>query len=582
MTKPARWVLPDVPIGEINDLARNASIAPVAARVLWRRGYRDSEAVRRFLDAPLSALHDPFLLKDMRRAVDRLQRAIAAGENILLYGDYDVDGSTSVVILKTAIELAGGKATFHVPDRFSEGYGMQPAVIEAAAGNGISLIVSVDTGIRATEAIERARELGVDVIITDHHLPEATLPPAFAILNPNRPDCPYPDKNLCGAGVAFKLIQALLASLPWPAEKTRRILKSFLKMVAIATVADVVPLRGENRIIVKHGLEGLRSVRNPGLRALLDIAGIREGERPSTGQVAFRIAPRINAAGRMASAGEVVDLFLTADTNRARSLATQLHELNQERQQTEAEMVRRILDDCVTTPVTDDQAALVFDGEGWHRGVVGIVATRLVEHFHRPVFVLSVDGESELAQGSGRSIPPFHLLEALESMSDLFLRFGGHRQAAGLSLPADRVAEFRQRLCEYAAEHLSPDDFRPVREFDAVLDFEETDEQAVADILAMEPFGFGNPAPLFAAMGVEVAGSPVRIKEKHLRVNLRRGGRLFLAKAWNFAGRLGELAPGSLVDAALALERDAWNAAHGGPGWGFVLKDVRPATNGVS
>src|SRR5260370_616112 len=268
---------------------------------------------------------------------------------------------------------------------------MRAEVIERAAAMGVRLIVSVDTGIRASEVVRGARELGIDVIVTDHHLPEAELPPALAVLNPNRRDCSYPEKNLCGAGVAFKLVQALLATLDWTAARRQRVIESFLKLVAIATVADVVPLLGENRIIVKHGLGGLHTVRNPGLRALLQVAGFTAGRAPTSTQVAFRVAPRINAAGRMASADAVIRLFLTDDSAEAQSIAGQLHALNQERQETEADIVAAVLDECTRSPVTDDQIALVFCGADWHRGVVGIVASRLVERFSRPVFVLSED-----------------------------------------------------------------------------------------------------------------------------------------------------------------------------------------------
>ncbi len=337
-----------------------------------------------------------------------------------------------MVVLKKAIEMAGGQASFHVPHRLKEGYGMRADVIERAAAMGIRLIISVDTGIRASEVVREARERGIEVIVTDHHLPDAELPPALAVLNPNRRDCLYPDKNLCGAGVAFKLVHALLATLGWPAEKLARVMKSFLKLVAIATVADVVPLVGENRVIVKHGLEGLNQSKNPGLQAILELSGLMNGRPPSARQVAFQIAPRINAAGRMDDAQNVIRMFLTEDAGQARELASQLHSLNQERRDTEAEIVRLVLEECVSAPVTDDQTVLVFSGANWHRGVVGIVASRLVERFYRPVFVLSEeDGQ---AQGSGRSIAPFHLLDALESMPDLLTRFGGHRQAAGVSL----------------------------------------------------------------------------------------------------------------------------------------------------
>jgi single-stranded-DNA-specific exonuclease len=571
------WQLPEPDPKTIAGLAASLHIQPLTARVLAARGFTDPQVAQRFLTPSLEHLHPPSLLTGMPQAVERLRAAIASREKILIYGDYDVDGTVSVVILKKAIELAGGEASFHVPHRLKEGYGMRADVIERAAAMGVRLIVSVDTGIRATEVVEGARELGIDVIVTDHHLPEAELPPALAVLNPNRRDCDYPDKNLCGAGVAFKLVQALLATLSWPEEKLARMLKSFLKLVAVATVADVVPLLGENRIIVKYGLQGLQRVHNPGLRALLEVSGMLDGQAPNARQVAFQIAPRINAAGRMDDARNVIRMFLTEDLEQARFLAKQLHSLNQERQQTEADIVRLVLEECAQVPVTDDQAALVFAGPDWHRGVVGIVASRLVDRFYRPVFVLSEEnGES---QGSGRSIAPFHLLDALESMPDLFTRFGGHRQAAGLSMPSAMVPEFRRRLDAYAREHLTAADFQPRLTIDALVDLKElTTGPAVAEILGMAPFGFGNPPPLLAILNAEIAAAPVVLKEKHLRVHLRQNGRNLMSKAWNFAERATELAAGSRRDAAFTIEEDAYSESRGWGGWAAVLKDIRPAS----
>jgi single-stranded-DNA-specific exonuclease len=570
-----QWLFPTPDPEAVNNLTSTLRIQPLTARVLAARGLTDPQTAQRFLTPQLEHLHSPALLTGMKEALDRLRAAIATHEKILIYGDYDVDGTVSVVILKKAIELAGGQASFHVPHRLKDGYGMRADVIERAAAMGVRLIVSVDTGIRATEVVRGARELGIDVIVTDHHLPEAELPPALAVLNPNRRDCHYPDKNLCGAGVAFKLVHALLATLPWPEEKLARMLKSFLKLVAVATVADVVPLLGENRIIVKYGLQGLHRVHNPGLRALLEVSGMLDGRAPNARQVAFQIAPRINAAGRMDDAQNVIRMFLTEDLETARALAKQLHSLNQERQQTEADIVRLVLEECSQVPVTEDQAALVFSGPNWHRGVVGIVASRLVDRFCRPVFVLSEeDGE---AQGSGRSITPFHLLEALESMPDLFSRFGGHRQAAGVSMPSEMVPEFRKRLEAYARQRLTPADFHPRLAIDAVVDLKElTTGPAVAEILNLAPFGFGNPPPVLAILDAQVAATPVVLKEKHLRVQLRQNGRNLLSKAWNFAERASELPAGAHMDAAFCIEEDPYSESRGWGGWAAVLKDVRP------
>jgi single-stranded-DNA-specific exonuclease len=575
MYTPARWLFPQIRREEVEALSRELPITLPAARVLWHRGYRDADSARRFLNPSISDLHDPFLLKGMDRAVDRLRHAIQQNEKILLYGDYDVDGTTSIVILKKAIELAGGSASHRVPDRLGEGYGMRTEVLRQAGADGTTLVISVDTGIRAVEAVEQARAVGMDVIVTDHHLPDAQLPAAYAVINPSQPGCAYPDKNLCGAGVTLKLAQALLGTLGWAEAKLQRVLGSLLKMVALATVADVVPLTGENRIIVKHGLTGLRSVRNRGLRALLDVAGFQEGDCPTALQVAFRIAPRINAAGRMATANDVIRLFLTDDEDEARHLAQQLHELNRERQETESEIVRCILEECAKVPVTEDQLALVFSGANWHPGVVGIVANRLVDRFHRPAFVLSVDQESGQARGSGRSIAAFHLLEALESMRDLFSRFGGHRGAAGLTLETIRIDEFRSRLNAYAAGRLSAEDLIPQQEFDGRIDLEEINEPSAMDVLKMAPFGFGNPAPLFAVEGVELAGEPVPFRENHLRVRLRQNGRQLWVKAWNFKERAAELILGAKLDAALAFEADPYSESRGYGGWSLALRDVR-------
>ncbi len=574
--RASRWFLPEEDAPAIAAVASEAGITRPSAAVAWNRGYRDAAALGRFLRPSLDDLIDPRRMAGMDSAVDRLSRAIARGEKILLYGDYDVDGTSSVVILTKTLEMAGARGVgFHVPHRLRDGYGMRGEVIERAAADGVGLIVSVDTGIRATDVVRRARELGIDTIVTDHHLPEAELPPAVAVLNPNAPGCGYPNKNLCGAGVAFKLAHALIDTLGWEGARRRRVLESLLKMVAIATVADVVPLEGENRTIVKHGLEGLESVRNPGLRALLDVAGFGAGERPSAEQVAFRVAPRINAAGRMASAEDVIHMFLTADADRAREIAGALHRLNQDRQQVEAGTLEAILEQCLAEPVTDAHAGLVFAGDGWHRGVVGIVASRVVDRFCRPAFVLGVDRDKGEASGSGRSVAGFHLLDALESMAELFTRFGGHRQAAGVTLEASKVAEFRRRFNDYAAARLGPEDFLPKLEIDATVGLAELSERAIADVFALAPFGHGNPLPVFAALGVEAPEGAVVWKEKHLMLKVRQGGRSLLLRAWNAAGRAAEVPRGARIDVAFAVEEDRFAASRGLPGWSVALRDFR-------
>jgi single-stranded-DNA-specific exonuclease len=578
----ARWILPASSEEITSQLQAGLAISRLAAAILANRGYLDLQRAREFLAPQGGTLHDPMLLRDMDRAVQRLSQAVRERERILIYGDYDVDGTASIVILKKAIEILGGVADFYIPHRLTEGYGMKTEVIERAATDGVTLVVSVDTGIRALQVVEHARTVGIDVIVTDHHLPEADLPPALAVLNPNRPDCAYPFKDLCGAGVTLKLVQALLERSDISAARRLALLDSFLKPVAIATVADVVPLNGENRAVVRRGLSGLRDVRNLGLRSLLRVAGFEEGEVPSAHQVAFRLAPRINAAGRMSTARDVIELFLTGDGSRAQSLAEQLDLQNRERQQVESTIIESILEQCEETASELDASALVFSGENWHLGVLGIVASRLVERFCRPVFVLSngqpgPDNEPCFT-GSGRSIPGFHLLEALEAMPDLFTKFGGHRQAAGLTLRASGVAEFRKRFAEIGGQRLTAEHLRPQYTIDAAVTFPELTEACVADVLSLGPFGFGNPSPIIAAFGVTVAG-PARALSggKHLTVPLHQAGRTLFAKAWNFGERAHLFDTQDKLDVLLQIEDDPYSKKRGYGSWCLSVKDARPA-----
>jgi len=574
-----KWILTEVEPASVAALSAALGISLPAARVLCARGLSDPPAARRFLTPSAADLHDPFMLADMEKAAARLVEAIERKEPILLYGDYDVDGTSALVVLKKVLDLAGAIATCFVPHRIRDGYGMKSEAVEDAAAMGVKLIVSVDTGIRANQVVQHAAGLGIDVIVTDHHLPEAELPPALAVLNPNRRDCTYPEKNLCGAGVALKLAEALMSALGWERSRRERLVDSLSKLVAIATVADVVPLTGENRVIVKRGLDGLDRVTNPGLRALLDVAGIEAGTAPTARQVAFQIAPRINAAGRMASASDIIELFSTSDPERARTIAAQLDELNKDRRETEDGIRQAILAQCLEQPVTDSDAALVFAGEGWHRGVVGIVASRVVERYHRPVFVLGLD--DGVAYGSGRSIRAFHLLDALEAMPTLFTKFGGHRQAAGVTLLASQVDEFRVQFQAYAAARLTVADFVAEIEIDAEIDFDEITDQTIAELLNLAPFGFGNPPPTLLARGMEVAAPPDIKNDKHVFLRLKSQGRTLRAKAWNFAERSAEFAPGTRIDVALQFEDDAYSAKRGYAPWQTIVRDVRPADYGL-
>jgi len=502
--------------------APDPATAATLARLLIHRGITATETASRFLSPAIGHLHSPYLMSGMKAAVDRLEAAIERREPILIYGDYDVDGTTAIIVLKTAIELCGGAADFHVPHRIREGYDMRGEVVERAAAAGIRLIISVDMGIRALGPAETAQRLGVDLIVTDHHLPGPDgVPKAWAVVNPNQSGCDYPCKALCGAGVAFKLAQGLLERRRGGSELARLLL-SFMKIVAIATVADSVPLTDENRVFAKLGLEGLRSTVNPGLKALLEIAQL-SGRPLTSGEVAFRIAPRINAAGRMDVARDVIELFSVKDAVRAREIAGRLDQLNSDRQEEERRIVAAIEARCADDPALRDAYCMVIDGDGWHRGVIGITATRVVERFHRPALVISRDGEE--AHGSGRSIRPFHLLNALESCAHLFTRYGGHSHAVGFSLPCSRVAELRAHLDEYARARLTPGDFEPAVELAAELPLEQVTPGFFDLLQRLEPFGVGNHEPIFLARAVSLLTPARVVKEKHVKLKLGAGAR---------------------------------------------------------
>jgi len=496
----------------------NSRLRTTLARLLVMRGIQDAASAQTFLLPTLAHLHSPYLMSGMKAAVERLDAAIERKEGILIYGDYDVDGTTAIVILKTAIELCGGCADFHVPHRIREGYGMKDDVIERAAAAGIRLIISVDTGIRAFAAAETAERLGVDLIVTDHHLPgQDGVPKALSVLNPNQAGCEYPCKALCGAGVAFKLAQALMEKRLTERDQSR-LLTSFMKVVAIATIADAVPLTGENRVFAKLGLDALRRAVNPGLKALLEVAQVPQTRPPTSTEIAFRIAPRLNAAGRMDVARDVIELFSVKDRARAREIAGRLDQLNGQRQEEERRILEAIESRFEQEPDLRKAHCVVIDGDGWHRGVIGITATRVVERYGRPALVLSHDGDE--AHGSGRSIRAFHLLDALESCRDLFTRYGGHSHAVGFSLPSARVPELRAHLDQYARLRLTPADFEPALDLDAEINLDEVTPELFQALERLEPFGQGNPEPIFSASAVRLMAPPKILKDKHVKLKV--------------------------------------------------------------
>jgi single-stranded-DNA-specific exonuclease len=555
-------------------LAAALGVAPIVARLLCQRGLGDPEQAARFLNPCLDHLHDPMALADMRVAVDRILAAIARKERVAIHGDYDVDGVTSTVILRRALELLGGNVVHFIPERLRDGYGLQPSAIERLHAEGISLIVSVDCGIRGGDAARRARELGVDLIITDHHEPDAELPPALAVINPKRRDCTYPDKYLAGVGVALKVVQALCRQA-----QRESWLPGFIKVAAIGTLADVVPLVGENRVIARLGLDLLsRGPHRVGLRALLDVAGLA-GKTIDSYHISFMVAPRVNAAGRMSTPDIAARLLLASDESmgdEARELALRLDGENVRRREEEAEILAAAKQIVQSDPDVGARSVLVVAGDLWHRGVIGIVASKLVDAFHRPVIVLSVDGD--LAHGSCRSIPRFDMLNALERCAPLMTRFGGHKQAAGLTIEASRIRALRFAVNEIADETLGPEDLAPRLLIDGDLAFRGITGGVAEDVAALAPFGAGNPRPVFAARRVEIVDGPRKLKERHLKMALRQDGRIFRAIAWRAAERHDYLAAHkAALDVAFSLEQNQYN---GETYVELTLADVRKSDDG--
>lgn len=553
------------------------------AQILASRGFREEQSVRAFLSPSLADLIDPMQMHGMDAAVVRIRQAIERSEPILIYGDYDVDGTTATVLLKTAIERSAPKETpakvrYHVPHRIREGYGMRTNVLADAAAEGIRLVISVDTGIRAFAAAIEAKALGLDLIVTDHHLPDDAqgVPEALAVVNPAQTACGYPFKSLCGAAVAFKLAHAILrGACTSDAERNRleeTLVPSFLKLVAIATIADAVPLEGENRVLAAVGLRELRNPVQPGLRALMEVAQIPLDRPPSAFEVAFRIAPRINAAGRMDVASDVVELFLTRDPVRARELASKLNHLNEERKSTEAQALEAIQKRLEALRIEDEgfpALCVVMDDPQWHRGVLGILASRIVDRTGRPALVLThEDGE---AHGSGRSIPGYHLLDAITAAHDedgaLFTRFGGHAHAVGFSLPSTHVPLLRERIERHSAAALDLDLLLQPLEYDAEVNLAELDMQVNEWLERCGPFGAANREPVLVSRGARLGKDVRLIKDRHVCLELMADGARFSALGWSRAStdwpelcRRLDLRAGSIADVAYRVRarNDAW------------------------
>ena len=543
-----RWIVePPADAAQSRGLAAALNIPEALARLLIQRGYGDPEIAKAFLRPSLDSLSDPYRLAGMAEAVEVVSCAVKAGHTILVHGDYDVDGQSATTLLTRALRAAGARAEPFVPHRLRDGYDFGPAGLAEAVRVGAKLILTCDCGITAVETVRRAREAGLDVVVTDHHLPGPELPPASAIIDPQQVHDESGLGMLCGTGIAFKLVQALVPALGLPETLPLHL----LDLAAIATIADVVPLTGENRVIVRHGLRLLEHTRWPGLRALLRSAGL-EHRRVRASQVAFILAPRLNAAGRVGDASEGLRLLLTDDPAEAVQLAEKLEAYNAERQAID----QRILDDALelveTTFDLSRDAAFVLAADGWHPGVVGIVASRVVERYGRPTFLIGFDGE--IGKGSGRSISRFNLHDALVECADLLDRFGGHRMAAGLTVKRDRLEQFRERFGAVARARLDPATLGPEQRVDLELPLTEVTDDLERLCRHLEPTGMGNPGPVFGVRRVLFASRQV-VGSGHLKGLLRHGEHRVETIGFQWADRVPWLGDGP-VDAAIRIERN--------------------------
>jgi len=552
-----RWILLEADEGVVSSLSQELKVPPLLARILAQRGFNEASTAKPFLSSSLSTdLPSPFLMADMDRAVQRVVRALEGKELICIWGDYDVDGTTGSSALVSFLREIGGSPTYYVPHRIDEGYGMNPQGLERLRDKGVKLVISVDCGISNYKEVEFARSLGLDVVIVDHHEPPPDLPPAIAVLNPHRVDCPFPDKGLSGAGLAFYLIiglRARLREIGWFNNAGTPDIRRHLDVITLGTIADMVPLRGVNRVLVRRGLKELEASTRPGILALRQVAGISAGA-VGVGQVAFQLGPRINAAGRMDAGLKVVEMLTTESDEDANRIAQELDGNNRERREMEAHVLAEALAQIEADPQQRDRCSIVLAAEDWHPGVLGIVASRIVERFHRPTVVIGFShGEGK---GSARSIRGFHMVEGLSRCADLLEKFGGHEYAGGLSIKQEKFSLFSQRFEEVTRSCLTSEDLVPFLEVDAKVEFAEIGLQVARQLQILQPFGIGNPEPIFLTRGVEV--SERKDFNGGARFRLSQGSRSLNAVVFgqdkDFPGHRG-----AKIDVVYRLAENEWN-----------------------
>ena len=568
-----RWDVVAGDGGLEEQLAVALRLSRLAARLLVNRGITTIEGAQAFLNPSLQRLHDPFLMRGMAAAVERLSAGLQAQESMAIYGDYDVDGITATAVLGCFFRDIGVSVPYYLPHRMREGYGLNAEAVRQLAAQGVRLLITVDCGITGREEVQLARQLGMDVIVTDHHQIPPKLPDAVAVLNPHQDDCPYPAKELAGVGVAFKLVTALRSHLRREPGWASRLpnLRRHLDLVALGTIADIAPLTDENRILVRHGLQELTRSAKLGVQALKRVAKA-EGQDVGVRQVGFGLAPRLNAAGRLAAAKAGVELLLCEDARQAEELASYLDDVNRERQVVQAQIYEEAKGALETDGSPDERWGIVLASERWHPGVVGIVASKLVEEYGRPAVLIGLEGE--VGKGSGRSIAAFHLYRALVACRDHLAGFGGHEHAAGLRIERHKVAAFREAFNRVVGEHLRAADRTPILRLDAEVVLSEIDEAFMDFLTRLEPFGEGNPPPVLMARRVEVVGNPTLVgkEQQHLRLAIRQDGAVMRAIGFHMGEKLSETRQ-RLLDIAFTPQRHIWNDLEERQ---LLLQDVKP------
>lgn len=558
-----KWLLREFDKNRVVEMSKTFHISPLTAIILYNRGIREDKEITRFLSKDLGVMHDPYLLKDMEKAVERIRQARDNHEKITIYGDYDVDGITSIAILYKQLTEMGMEVAYYIPDRMQEGYGVNRDALDKIRQDGSSLIITVDTGITAVEEGEYAKEIGMDIIVTDHHECKETLPNVYAAIDPKQKDCPYPFKSLAGVGVVFKLIQALdeRKSLP-------DLMDKYADLMCLGTVADISPLVDENRVIVTEGLKRFKTTKNTGLKALIDVSN--NGKAITTSTIGYIIAPRINASGRLGCAGRSVDLFLTDDEAKAKELAESLCEENTLRQHTEQKMFKEALEYLESHPEVKEDKVIIIPHKDWHHGIVGIVSSKITEKFYKPSILFAIDGDE--AKGSGRSVNGFNLFGALENCSELLEKFGGHELAAGLTIKASNIETFRKKINECSKDSFTEQMLTPTIMLDAAIKVPYISLETVNDINRLQPFGVDNPTPSFAIRNIKIHKISVMSEGKHLRMTLLKDGKYLDSVGFGMGEYYQHLEEGDFIDVAFALDINDYK---GFQNVQLILKDIK-------